>query len=71
MVEAIRQNAIPASHLPLVMELWNRPRHEEFHPATAWSLFNAFTEVGKSRSPRVQMDSGLRLSSTFRSVLAL
>ncbi len=71
MVESIRRGVIPASHLPLVMEAWNRPRHEEFKPDTAWSLFNAFTEVQKSRSPRIQMDSGLRLASTFRSALAL
>ena len=71
MVESIRRGVIPASQLPLVMEAWNRPQHEEFKPDTAWSLFNAFTEVQKSRSPRVQMESGLRLSSTFRSALAL
>jgi hypothetical protein len=71
LVEAVRRNVLPASHLPQVMEAWEHPRHEEFAPRTAWSLLNAFTEVGKSRSPRVQMESGLRLSSTFRSALAL
>lgn len=71
MVEAVRKNVLPASHLPQVMEAWERPTHEEFAPRTAWSLFNAFSEVQKSRSPRVQMDAGLRLSSTFRSALDL
>lgn len=71
LVEGIRRNVLPASQLPQVIDAWERPKHEEFAPRTAWSLFNAFTEVGKSRSPRVQMDSGLRLATTFRSALAL
>jgi hypothetical protein len=71
MVEAVRRKVLPASHLPKVIAAWERPAHEEFAPRTAWSLFNAFTEIQKSRSPRVQMDSGLRLASTFRSALAL
>ncbi len=71
MVEAVRKNVLPASHLPQVIEAWAHPVHKEFVPRTAWSLFNAFTEVQKSRSPRIQMDSGLRLAGTFRSALAL
>ena len=71
MVEAVRRNVLPASNLPKVIAAWEKPAHEEFAPRTAWSLFNAFTEVQKSRSPRVQMDAGLRLASTFRSALAL
>ncbi len=71
MVEAVRRNVLPASNLPKVIDTWEKPTHGEFTPRTAWSLFNAFTEVAKSRSPRVQMESGLRLASTFRSALAL
>lgn len=26
---------------------WEEPKHEEFSPRTAWSLVNAFTEVGR------------------------
>jgi hypothetical protein len=71
MVEAIRANVLPASRLPKVIEAWGEPRHEEFAPRTAWSLFNAFTEVAKSSSPRAQMDGSLRLSSLFRRELSL
>jgi hypothetical protein len=71
MVEAVRRNVLPASNLPKVIDAWERPAHEEFAPRTAWSLFNAFTEVSKSRSPRVQIDNCLRLVRTFRSALAL
>lgn len=70
-VEAIRRSALPASHLPKVMAHWDQPGHAEFAPRTAWSLFNAFTESLKSRSPRAQVESGLALQQYFRSALAL
>jgi len=69
MVEAVRNNVLPASQLPKVMDAWERPVHAEFLPRTAWSLMNAFTEVAKSRSPRVQVESGLRLSAVFRAAV--
>ena len=71
MVEAIRLNVLPASRLPKVLEAWEEPEHEEFAPRTAWSLFNAFTEVQKGAAPRSQMEGSLRLSSLFRRELSL
>ena len=71
MVEAIKANVLPASRLPKVIEAWEAPRHEEFVPRTAWSLLNAFTEVGKETSPRAQMEGSLRLSLLFRRELSL
>jgi hypothetical protein len=71
MVEAIRASVLPASRLPKVIEAWEDPKHEEFTPRTAWSLFNAFTEVQKGSGPRSQMEGSLRLSALFRSELQL
>jgi hypothetical protein len=71
MIEAIRASVLPASRLPKVIEAWEEPRHKEFIPRTAWSLFNAFTEVAKASPPRAQMDGSLRLSSLFRRELQL
>ena len=71
MVEAIRANVLPASRLPKVIEAWEEPAHAEFLPRTAWSLFNAFTEVQKGAPPRTQMEGSLRLSSLFRRELSL
>jgi len=71
MVEAIRADVLPASRLPKVIEAWEEPRHEEFTARTAWSLFNAFTEVQKEAAPRTQMEGSLRLSSLFRQELQL
>jgi hypothetical protein len=54
-----------------VIEAWEEPKHEEFAPRTAWSLFNAFTEVQKGSGPRAQMEGSLRLSALFRKELQL
>jgi hypothetical protein len=40
-------------------------------PRTAWSLFNAFTELAKSRSPRAQIEDTLRVTEVFRRELGL
>lgn len=67
MVEAIRRNVLPASLLPRVLDAWERPRSPEFFGGrNAWFLFNAFTEVFKTRSPRQQMEDSLRLTCVFR-----
>ena len=66
MVEAIRSGVLPASRLPKVLEAWEEPQHREFFPRTAWSLFNAFTEVQKEGGARAQMEGSLRLSKLFR-----
>lgn len=71
MVEAIRFGVLPASRLPKVIEVWEGPAHAEFLSRTAWSLFNAFTEVAKTSPPRAQMEGSLRLSSLFRRELSL
>lgn len=71
MVEAVQVGVLPASRLPKVIEAWEDPRHEEFVSRTAWSLFNAFTDVQKSASPRLQMEGSLRLTSLFRRELQL
>ncbi|HXC67588.1 MAG TPA: DUF932 domain-containing protein [Nitrospiraceae bacterium] len=70
MVEAVKGGVLAASRLPKVLEAWEKPKHDEFASRSAWSLFNAFTEVQKDQSPRVQIDSSLRLSSLFRAKLA-
>ena len=50
------------SALRHVDRAWHRPPHADFEPRTAWSLYNAFTEVARDRSPEVQLKAlrGLR-----------
>jgi hypothetical protein len=33
--------------IPAVLKWWREPKHDEFAPRNAWSLFNSFTEVQK------------------------
>ena len=51
-IEAYRQEAIPASGVGRVADLWFEPPHPEFTDRTAWSLHNAFTEYAKARQRR-------------------
>jgi hypothetical protein len=43
------------NHLRSVWENWKTPPHDEFQPRNQWSLYNAFTQVGKELSPPRQM----------------
>lgn len=42
---------------------WEAPRHEEFVPRNAWSLFNAFTEVLKPRQREGAPPAGSNLAT--------
>lgn len=46
-VRAYEGGVAPITMLPAVIKEWKTPRHPEFQPRTAWSLFNAFTETLK------------------------
>jgi hypothetical protein len=47
---AFRRGIISSPQLPRVCQAWEEPQHSDFRPRTAWSLFNAFTEVLKPRA---------------------
>jgi len=46
-VRSVDVGACPNRLIPSVLQEWRYPSHEEFRSRTAWSLFNAFTEVLK------------------------
>ena len=71
LIEGVKASVVPVSKLPQVIDAWEKPEHEEFRPRNAWSLFNAFSEVQKTRSARAQMEDTLRLSHLFRRELQL
>jgi hypothetical protein len=47
LINALDADIIGATQLPKVLAEWRNPLHEDFKPRTAWSLFNAFTEIAK------------------------
>lgn len=61
---AVRNKALPPSKLLKVLNEWKEPRHDEFKPRTAWSMFNAFTEVLKE-SPAQLPDRTIKLHRVF------
>lgn len=48
LIQAVDLQICPNQAIPKVLQEWRKPRHADFEPRTAWSLFNAFTEVAKS-----------------------
>ncbi len=60
---AFRRGVISSLQLPKVCEVWENPTHDDFKPRTAWSLFNAFTEVLK---PRAVTASNTFVAQTIR-----
>ncbi len=62
---AFRRGIISSLQLPKVCEEWETPSHDDFLPRTAWSLFNAFTEVLRGRSitsPQTFVSATIRLN---------
>ena len=46
-IKAMKENVLAPSKIKKVWNEWEKPRHEDFAPKNAWSLFNGFTEVLK------------------------
>ena len=57
---SFRNGCVPGSKLQKVVNEWEEPKHEEFQPRNAWSMFNAFTEVHKE-SPSQLPNRSIRL----------
>lgn len=51
---ALDHECITRGEIADVVDEWRKPRYEDFAPRNAWSLHNAFTEVGK----RIQAKDG-------------
>jgi len=50
LIRSLDCGAATPQQIPAVLNEWRHPRHEEFAPRNAWSLFNSFTEVAKEGS---------------------
>jgi len=65
MMAGAREGVLSWSALRHVDRAWRRPPHQDFEPRTAWSLYNAFTEVARDRSPEVQLKALRGLRAVF------
>jgi hypothetical protein len=68
---AIDARATTPSKIEAVWNEWRTPRHEEFAPRNAWSMFNAFTEIAKGVNPTTAINRGEALHGVFDSVVGL
>ena len=62
---AYRRGIINSQQIADVCKEWETPRHDDFKPRTAWSLFNAFTEILRNRaisSPQTFVATTIRLN---------
>lgn len=64
-VEAGRRGVLPWSQLGKVEGEWRQPSHAAFRERNAWSLYNAFTQVAKTRSASGQLASLRKLAGLF------
>lgn len=65
---ALDHDCITSGEIADVVSEWRTPRYAEFAPRTAWSLHNAFTEVGKriqSKNGNLHSERLVRLSGLF------
>ena len=71
LVEAMRTKAIPNASIPKVLAEYESEKHKEMHGTkSAWSLFNAFTEVSKNDTPTLAMKRTQRLHGVFGKLLS-
>ncbi len=64
-VEAARVGAFSSAMILPVVQEYEAPQHREFKPRTAYSLYNAATQIMKKQSPARQVDGMKALSSVL------
>lgn len=68
-LRSFEDDLIGSRQLPLLIDEWRKPEHDEFREPTAWSLWNAFTAVlGKTTqasNPGKAASTTIRLQGLF------
>ena len=69
-IRSVDAEALAPSAIPRVLQEYRSPWHQEFMPRNAWSLFNAHTEILKSR-PHLLADRTRALHRVFDEALEI
>ena len=69
-IRSVDAEALAPSAIPKVLREWREPWHSEFVPRNAWSLFNGFTEILKSK-PHLLADRTRILHGVFDEALGI
>ena len=64
-VELARAGAFASSDILPVVNEFENPRHAEFKERTAWTMYNAATEIAKRQSPARQVEGFKALNSVL------
>lgn len=48
-LRAFEENLVGARMLPLLLQEWRSPNHDEFKDSSAWALWNCFTSVLRTK----------------------
>lgn len=71
LIQLLKSKAFPKIKIDEVIEQWETPNHPEFQPRTAWSMFNAVTEVLKSTSIMMLPDRTTKLNAAMDTICGL
>ena len=71
LIRSLDVKACPVTKLPMVLNEWRNPKHEEFAERTAWSLFNGFTEAFKEGSAVTTLIRSVPLHGIFDQLVGL
>ena len=64
-IRSLDVGVITSTQVVDVLKEWREPSHDAFLPRTAWSLFNAFTEVHKTINPHTMIRRSEALHGLF------
>jgi len=70
-IRAVDCRAVTPSQIPVVLQEWREPSHDDFRPRNAWSLFNAATECMKGMNPNVVVNRTEALHGLFDGLVGL
>lgn len=65
LIESLRARALPASKIPEVLQVYERPPHAEYGTENLWTLFQAYTELGKSMQVNTLQRRTIKLQGLF------
>lgn len=68
-LDGVRNKIVPSQAIDPIIQHWDNPPHKSFKPRTAWSLYNAYTDVLKNQFATHTIrgaDKTIALTNMFR-----
>ena len=68
LVQAVEKGVMPWTKIPHAKKAFYHPQHEQFDKPSAWSLFNAVTEITKKYSTDTMAERTIGFSDLFHDI---